>query len=89
MLQRKYADDSRLKFKKGDCPRKAIPCIFQNFGESSVDLLVVVWVRVASQTIDIARIKENIYGVLNDNGIEIPFPQTDLHIRTNEAIHHS
>ena len=27
MLQRKYADDSRLKFKKGDCPRKAIPCI--------------------------------------------------------------
>jgi len=74
-----------------DCydPSKGIQVLFQNFGESSVDLLVVVWVRVASQTIDIARIKENIYGVLNDNGIEIPFPQTDLHIRTNEAIHHS
>ena len=74
-----------------DCydPSKGVQVLFQNFGESSVDLLVVVWVRVASQTIDIARIKENIYGVLNDNGIEIPFPQTDLHIRTNEAIHHS
>lgn len=74
-----------------DCydPSKGIQVLFQNFGESSVDLLVVVWVRVASQTTDIARIKENIYGVLNDNGIEIPFPQTDLHIRTNEAIHHA
>ena len=61
---------------------KGIQVLFQNFGESSVDLLVVVWVRVASQVADIARIKENIYGVLNENGIEIPFPQADLHIRT-------
>ena len=62
---------------------KGIQVLFQNFGESSVDLLVVVWVRVFSQVADIARIKENIYGVLNENGIEIPFPQTDLHIRTS------
>jgi len=41
-----------------------------------------VWVRVASQVADIARIKENIYTVLGENGIEIPFPQADLHIRT-------
>jgi len=45
-------------------------------------LLVVVWVRVSSQVADIARIKENIYSVLNENGIEIPFPQSDIHIRT-------
>jgi len=37
-------------------------------------------VRVASQLADIALVKENIYAVLNDNGIEIPFPQTDVHI---------
>jgi small-conductance mechanosensitive channel len=59
-----------------------VQVLFQNFGESSVDLLVVVWVRVASQVADIALIKENIYGVLSDNGIEIPFPQTDIHIHT-------
>ena len=65
-----------------DCydPKKGIQVLFQNFGESSVDLLVVVWVRVASQVADIARIKESIYSVLNENGIEIPFPQTDVHI---------
>jgi small-conductance mechanosensitive channel len=59
-----------------------VQVLFQNFGESSVDLLVVVWVRVASQVADIARIKENIYSVLNEHGIEIPFPQSDIHIRT-------
>ena len=68
-----------------DCydPKKGVQVLFQNFGESSVDLLIVVWVRVASQVADIARIKENIYSVLGENGIEIPFPQTDLHIRTS------
>ena len=67
-----------------DCydPKKGIQVLFQNFGESSVDLLVVVWVRVNSQVADIALIKENIYDVLGENGIEIPFPQADLHIRT-------
>jgi len=66
-----------------DCydPAKGVQVLFQNFGESSVDLLVVMWVRVASQVADIAHIKENIYSVLNENGIEIPFPQTDIHIR--------
>ena len=72
------------RISKLDCydPDKGIQVLFQNFGESSVDLLVVVWVRVKSQVADIALIKENIYSVLNENGIEIPFPQTDLHIRT-------
>ncbi len=63
-------------------PSKGVQVLFQNFGESSVDLLVVVWVRVFSQVADIALVKENIYAVLNENGIEIPFPQTDLHIRS-------
>ena len=65
-----------------DCydPKKGVQVLFQNFGESCVDLLVIVWVRVASQSADIALVKENIYAVLNDNGIEIPFPQTDVHI---------
>ncbi len=62
--------------------KKGIQVLFQNFGESSVDLLVIIWVRVKSQAADVALVKENIYSVLNENGIEIPFPQADLHIRT-------
>ena len=69
-----------------DCydTKKGIQVLFQNFGESSVDLLVIIWVRVKSQAADVALVKENIYDVLNENGIEIPFPQTDLHIRTTQ-----
>ena len=75
------------RISKLDCydPKKGVQVLFQNFGESSVDLLVVVWVRVKSQVADIALIKENIYSVLNENGIEIPFPQSDIHIRTAQA----
>ena len=75
------------RISKLDCydPGKGVQVLFQNFGESSVDLLVVVWVRVFSQVADVALIKENIYSVLNENGIEIPFPQADLHIRTAPA----
>ena len=62
--------------------KKGIQVLFQNFGESSVDLLIIIWVRVKSQAADVALVKENIYSVLNENGIEIPFPQADLHIRT-------
>ena len=29
-----------------------------------------------------ARIKEVIYNTLNQNNIEIPFPQRDVHIKT-------
>ena len=75
------------RISKLDCydPGKGVQVLFQNFGESSVDLLVVVWVRVSSQVADVALIKENIYSVLNENGIEIPFPQADVHIRTTIA----
>lgn len=73
------------RIKQLDCydTKKGVQVLFQNFGESSVDLLVIVWVRVASMVADVALVKENIYDVLGDNGIEIPFPQADLHIHTS------
>lgn len=60
--------------------KKGIQVLFANFGESSVDLNVVLWTPVNTRLADLARIKENIYDVLNQNGIEIPFPQTDVHL---------
>lgn len=61
--------------------KKGIQVLFENFGESSVDLDVVVWLRVKTILSDTARVKEQIYNALNDNGIEIPFPQRDLNIK--------
>ncbi|MBR1551265.1 MAG: mechanosensitive ion channel family protein [Muribaculaceae bacterium] len=62
--------------------KKGIQVLFNNFGDSSVDLIVVLWVKVMTCVADIATVKEHIYQVLGENGVEIPFPQTDIHIKT-------
>lgn len=71
-----------------DCydKKKGIQVLFENFGDNSVDLQVVLWTPVATRLIDIARIKETIYEVLNDNGVAIPFPQRDIHIITDAPV---
>ena len=56
---------------------------FSDFGDSSVDLKVGVWMLVEEKFALTARIKEVIYNTLNKNGIEIPFPQRDVHIINN------
>ena len=58
---------------------------FSDFGESSVDLKVCIWMLVEEKIAITARVKEVIYNTLNKNGIEIPFPQVDLHIREGQA----
>ena len=54
---------------------------FSDFGSSSVDLKVCVWMLVEQKLALTARIKEVIYNTLNKNNIEIPFPQQDVHIK--------
>ena len=53
---------------------------FVNFGESSVDLAVCIWMLVEEKVALTGRVKEIIYNTLNENNIEIPFPQRDVHI---------
>lgn len=66
-------------------PEKSISVYFNDFGESSVDLYVLMWVLVENKFVIVSKAKEIIYNALNDNNIEIPFPQRDLHIRSNVA----
>lgn len=54
--------------------------LLDNFGDSSVDLSVVVWVPVATKVATLSRVREIVYNTFNENNIEIPFPQQDLHI---------
>jgi small-conductance mechanosensitive channel len=56
-------------------------CVVKSFGESSVMLEVRVWIDDPRK--GIGRVKSNVYQAIWDifhaNGIEIPFPQRDLH----------
>jgi small-conductance mechanosensitive channel len=56
---------------------------FVNFGDSSVDLAVCIWMLVEEKVALMGRVKEIIYNTLNANNIEIPFPQRDVHIKNN------
>lgn len=59
----------------------AVSVAFTGFGDNSVDLTVVVWILVEEKIAFISEANEAIYNVLNENNIEIPFPQRDIHIR--------
>ena len=51
------------------------------FGDSSVDLMVKQYVLVDLRYAYVAKANELIYKSLAENGIEIPFPQRDVHIK--------
>lgn len=51
------------------------------FGSSSVDISVKQYVLVAERIGYADRAREIIYKALNENGITIPFPQCDIHLK--------
>ena len=58
-----------------------------SFDDSCITLKIIVWLNVFTQANDIAIIMECIYETLNNNGIEIPFPQREITIKhQNEAL---
>ena len=63
-------------------PEKEISILFSDFGDNSVNLIVALWPLVEEKITFIAKVKETIYKTLNENGIEIPFPQQDVYIRS-------
>jgi len=59
---------------------------FEAFGDSSLNFILLSWIPSA-------ELKERVNNELNraidrlfrENGVEIPFPQRDLHLRSAEA----
>ena len=58
----------------------SVTVAFSGFGDNSVDLLVCIWMLVEKSAPFTGRCKEIIYNTLNDNNINIPFPQRDLYV---------
>ncbi len=75
LCQQRSSDGKRMTN-----PKTKPSVSFSDFGDSSVDLTVLVWMRVEDKLGLTARIKEAVYNALNKNGIEIPFPQRDVHV---------
>ena len=65
------------------CKSPAPRVRFRNFGDSSLDFELLCWI---DQPVDRGRLRHElgvgVYKAFNENGVEIPFPQRDLHVRT-------
>ena len=53
--------------------------------DSSVDFKIIVWAEALKRAVVTSEVLRVIYDVLGENGIEIPFPQRDIHIISPQA----
>jgi small-conductance mechanosensitive channel len=61
------------------------PCtFFMNFGASSLDLALRFWTLYDNGLSTASEIRQKINQVFEANGIEISFPQMDLHLRSGD-----
>lgn len=61
-------------------PKKGIYVVIGEFGDSSVEVNVKQYILAAERISYIDKAKEVIYNALNENGIDIPFPQREIHV---------
>ncbi len=62
--------------------RPAPMVLFMNFGPSSLDLVLRFWTSYDNGATVMSEVRQKINQVFAANGIEISFPQMDLHLRT-------
>jgi small-conductance mechanosensitive channel len=63
-------------------PYPAPLCLFQGFGESSLDFVLRVWTEADDFPVVRSEVRLAVHDALKAAGIEIPFPQRDVHVRT-------
>ena len=71
-----------LLFRGQAVPPATQVAIARGFGDSSLDFRVYAWVDYDEGLTQTSAILSEIYDALAEAGIEIPFPQRDLHLRS-------
>ena len=61
--------------------KKQIKCVVSGMGDSSVNFNLFVWADAPKKSYVISDVLKCVYDTLNQNSIEIPFPQQDVHIK--------
>ena len=63
-------------------------CLISGFGDSSVDLEIRIWINDPANGVSNVKsaVLLNVWDLFHEHGIEIPFPQRDLHIKSPEAL---
>ena len=71
---------NQMKHKWMDKSKK-VKSVIGELADSGIDLKMFVWAEAPKQSYVISDVLNTIYNTLNQNGIEIPFPQQDVHIK--------
>ncbi len=64
-------------------PEKRIKAVVSEMNESSVDFKLFVWADAVKKSYVVSDVLKCVYDTLGKNGIEIPFPQRDVHLIQN------
>jgi potassium efflux system protein len=71
---------------EGILKNPTVDVYFKNFGESSLDFEVTIWIdNPLKEKIIESEARYAIWKILKENNIEIPFPQRDIHIKGEKA----
>jgi len=64
-------------------------CLVTGFGDSSVNLEIRIWINDPSNGVTNVKsgVLLNVWDQFHENGIEIPFPQRDIHLKSPKALH--
>ena len=71
---------NQMKHKWMD-PSKNVKSVVGQLADSGINLNMFVWADAPKKSYVVSDILNCIYDTLNQNGIEIPFPQQDVHIK--------
>jgi small-conductance mechanosensitive channel len=63
---------------------KRIRVVMTEMAESSINFQLIVWVDAVKKVYVVSDILNCIYDTLNAHGIEIPFPQRDIHLKSEK-----
>ena len=61
-------------------PEKPVKSVVSEMGDSSINFKLFVWAEAPKKSYVISDVLKCVYDTLNKNGIQIPFPQRDVHL---------
>ena len=62
-------------------------CLLRGFGDSSVDLEIRIWIDdpAEGRSNVVSEVLLRVWDLFHEHGIEIPFPQRDLHLKSSDV----
>ena len=61
-------------------PTKRVKSVVSEMADSSINFNLFVWANAPKKSYVVSDVLKCVYDTLNQNGIEIPFPQRDVHL---------